>query len=80
MLPVAIRVAMARKGLSQRDIARHLGISEQAISFILHGQRQARRSRKLIGELLGVDLDVHVPVRVPRKIAYSKPKPQEPNQ
>ena len=60
---VEIKVWLLRKGLTQADVARDLGVSLSLVSHYLAGRRHSRRIRGYFlslgcpGELLGVEED-----------------------
>ena len=44
-----IKIFMIRKGLSNRDIAQELGVTEQAISNFIAGKSKSNRIREFLG-------------------------------
>ena len=50
MEPVEIKVALLRKGVSMRSIARRLGVSVNAVSLVVHGRLGSPRIRKALAK------------------------------
>ncbi len=50
-----IRVLLLQEGLTQADIGRKLGISIQAVNYVVTGDRRTARTREAIAEFLDVD-------------------------
>ena len=50
-----IRVLLMQEGLTQAGIARQLGISLPAVSYVVTGFRKTPRTREAIAEALEVD-------------------------
>ena len=54
MNPLQVKVAMLTKGLTERAIAKRLGISQPHLHFMLSGDRPSDRYQGRIARMLGV--------------------------
>lgn len=58
MTPIEIKIALLRRGVSQRDIARKLGVTYTAVSNVINGQGRSRRIEALIKAVILGDVTV----------------------
>ncbi len=62
MMQVAqIRFLLKIHDKTQRDVARHLGVSEAAVSQVINGKRRSQRIEKALARILGVSRKVLFP-------------------
>ena len=55
MEPLDIQYFLRKKGISQADLARKLGVSPMAISMVIHKRMISDRIMKEISEIIGKD-------------------------
>ena len=56
MSPVEIKIAMMRKGVSQRELARKLGVTQPTIHHIIYKRAVSARIMPVIAEAIGQDV------------------------
>ncbi len=56
MKPIEIKILLMRKGISQRDVSRKLGVSDEAISRTIWGKLKSARLRAGIAKALGKEV------------------------
>lgn len=56
MKPVEIRIAMMRAGLTQSQLARELGATQQLVYHVIQGNTVSDRVRKHIAARIGIDI------------------------
>ena len=49
-----IRTALAMKGMSQRDLAKELGVHESAVSMFIAGKRNSKKIHEYLDRELGI--------------------------
>lgn len=53
----ALKEYVEREGMSQRELARKIGVSEGLVSLILSGQRKiGKKAARAVADLLGIDV------------------------
>jgi lambda repressor-like predicted transcriptional regulator len=53
MHPEDIKSALRKRGVTQADIARRLGVSKTTINYVITGKMQSRRVAEAIAEAAG---------------------------
>jgi lambda repressor-like predicted transcriptional regulator len=56
MKPVEIQIAMMRAGLTQSQLARELGATQQLVYHVIQGNTVSDRVRKHIAARVGIDI------------------------
>lgn len=52
--PIDIKIRLLRKGISVREIARRVGVTNPAISYTIHRKVKSRRLRQAIAQAIGL--------------------------
>jgi putative transcriptional regulator len=63
MHPADIAAALKRKGLSQADLARELGVSRPSVGEVIHGRSRSARIELAIAGRIALPVDVIWPLR-----------------
>lgn len=53
-----VRIALINKGMTNRDLARQLGMSDSNISDVISGRNVSERTRRMIAEALGLPEEI----------------------
>jgi len=57
------KILMLRKGITQAEIARRLGVSSATVSLVVSGRMRSRRVEQTIAEALGLPREILWPDR-----------------
>lgn len=57
MTPQEIRIALILKGVTQRDIARRLKVTDGAVSQVIYGDAISARIQDAIAEIIGQQVE-----------------------
>lgn len=63
MTPQEIRIALIMKGVTQRDIARRLRVTDGAVSQVIYSRAPSARIMDAIAEIIGKPVDLIWPRR-----------------
>jgi len=68
MHPADIRAALNKSGKSQTQLAEELGVSDNAISLVIHGRSKSFRIARAISKITGLSVHILWPGRyTPRR-------------